>query len=329
MEQNLKISTLNPTDAEQENPNPKDEIPVVPSPLPFPLFISLSLSTTLSPPPHLHSNPSSFSPFPNKLKIPSQISSLSTLSLTSTFTPHNKPSLKHTISSSPLQIPLFNTPHHSPHPKNIPAIRRCSIVWFRNDLRVHDNECLNSANNDSMSVLPVYCFNPQDYGKSSSGFNKIGSHRATFLINSVFDLRNSLKSRGSNLVVRIGKPENVLVELVKEVGADGVFVHREVSKDEVREEEKVEKAVKEEGVEVKYFWGSTLHHVDDLPFKLDDMPTNYNMFKEKAKKSEIRKTIDGLDQLKGLPTRGDVELGEIPTLLDLGLRPVATAAQVR
>lgn len=220
-------------------------------------------------------------------------------------------------------------PRRPSDPSNGAAIRRSSIVWFRNDLRVHDNETLNSANNESLSVLPVYCFDPRDYGKSSSGFDKTGPYRASFLIESVSDLRKNLQARGSDLVIRIGNPETVLVELAKAIGAEAVYAHREVSHDEVKAENKIESAMKDEGLEVKYFWGSTLYHVDDLPFKLEEMPTNYGGFREKVKGLEVRKTIAALDQLRGLPTSGDVECGEIPSLLDLGLNPsAATLSQV-
>lgn len=119
----------------------------------------------------------------------------------------------------------------------------------------------------------------------------------------------------------------MLLEVVKAVGADAVYMHREVSHDEVRAEEKVEDVMKDEGVEVKYFWGSTLYHMDDLPFKLEEMPTNYGGFKEKVKGLDVRNTVEALDRMKGLPTRGDVEVGEIPTLLDLGLNPNAATGQ--
>ncbi|KAG2326032.1 hypothetical protein Bca52824_008760 [Brassica carinata] len=187
--------------------------------------------------------------------------------------------------------------------------------------------CLNSANDECLSLLPVYCFDPRDYGKSSSGFDKTGPFRAQFLIESVSELRKNLEARGSNLVVRVGKPEAVLVELAKEIGADAIYAHREVSHDEVKAEGKIENAMKEEGVEVNYFWGSTLYHLDDLPFKVEDLPSNYGAFKDKVQKLEIRKTIAALDQLKSLPSRGDVQLGDIPSLLDLGINPSARTSQ--
>lgn len=180
-----------------------------------------------------------------------------------------------------------------------------------------------------MSVLPVYCFDPRDYGKSSSGFDKTGPYRASFLIESVSNLRKNLQERGSDLIVRIGRPETVLAELVKEVGAEAVYAHREVSHDEVKGEEKIDMKLKDEGVEVKYFWGSTLYHIDDLPFKLEEMPTNYGGFRERVQGLKIRKTIDALDQLRGLPAAGDVVAGEIPSLVDLGLNPTATMTQAK
>ncbi|KAI3524647.1 hypothetical protein L1887_03309 [Cichorium endivia] len=102
---------------------------------------------------------------------------------------------------------IISKPRRPSDPSNAAGARRASVVWFRNDLRVHDNESVSSANNESMSVLPVCCFDPRDYGKSSSGFDKTGWYCASFLIESVSNLRKNLQARGSELIVRIGKPK--------------------------------------------------------------------------------------------------------------------------
>ncbi|GLT43195.1 hypothetical protein SLA2020_171650 [Shorea laevis] len=222
-----------------------------------------------------------------------------------------------TIASNSLQSCLG--PRRQLDPSIGAATRRAAIVWFRNDLRVHDNECLNTANNEFMSVLPVYCFDPRDHRKSSRW--------AEFFIESVSDLRKNLQARGSDLVVTVGKPETVLAESAKAVGTDAIYAHREASRDEVKIEEKIEAAMKEEGVEVNYFWGSTLYHIDDLPFQLEDMLPNYGGFKEKLKGLAIRKAFEVPDQLKAMPSRGDVEPGNIPSLIDLGLDPRARMPQ--
>ncbi|XP_051142313.1 blue-light photoreceptor PHR2-like [Andrographis paniculata] len=285
--------------------------------------ISLSLSTLI---PSHFIPPKPITNLPTKAKIPNRISSLSQLSLASTLAP-SKLFSKTTVSANPLQSALTLTPLRPSNPPGAAAVRRVAVVWFRNDLRIHDNECLTTANNECLSVLPVYCFDPRDYGKSSSGFDKTGPYRATFLIESVSDLRKNLQARGSDLVVRVGMPENVLLEMAKAVRADVVYMHREVSRGEVKEEEKIGEIMKDEGVEVKYFWGSTLYHLEDLPFELEHMPRNYGKFKEKVKGLDVRQTIEALDRMKGLPRRGDVEPGEIPSLVDLGLNPNAAMGQ--
>ncbi|KAK9983700.1 hypothetical protein SO802_033225 [Lithocarpus litseifolius] len=311
--------------SEEQNPHAivasKDTLPFAT------LSLSISLPKILQTPSPETKIQSLFSRHPSKVKVPTQASSLAHLSLSTTAPVPSKLSFKSTISANPLQNPLTLGPRRPLDPNNGAGIRRAAIVWFRNDLRVNDNECLNTANNEAMSVLPVYCFDPRDYGKSSSGFDKTGPYRASFLIESVSDLRKNLQAKGSDLVVRIGQPETVLLELAKAIGADAVYAHREVSHDEVKGEDKIESAMKEENVEVKYFWGSTLYHLDDLPFKLEDMPSNYGGFKEKVQGLEVRKTIEALDQLKNLPSRGDVEAGDIPSLADLGLNPSATTSQ--
>ncbi|KAK4788175.1 hypothetical protein SAY86_019494 [Trapa natans] len=283
---------------------------------------SLSLATAL-PTNHFFQQPkisALFSGQPTAARVPTQASSLAHLSLSSAVCPPpSKISFKSTISANPLQSPLTLGPHRPLDPSSAAGLRKCSIVLFRADLRVHDNECLNAANNESMSVLPVFCFDPRDYADKSSGK---AAFQASFALESVADLRNSLRSRGSDLVVRVGRPEEVLPEMAKAIGADAVYVQREVSKDAVKTEERIEAAMKDEGVEMKYFWGSTLFHMDDLPFKLEDMPVNYEGFQQKVRGLEVRKTIAALDQLKGMPKRGDVEVGELPSIADLGVNPI-------
>lgn len=55
-----------------------------------------------------------------------------------------------------------------------------AIVWFRNDLRVLDNEVLFKAWVDSESVLPVYCVDPRVFQASTRyfGFPKTGGKHA-------------------------------------------------------------------------------------------------------------------------------------------------------
>ena len=72
------------------------------------------------------------------------------------------------------------------------------ILWFRNDLRIHDNPVLNWAVRNKSAqtqIVPVYCFDPRFFTKTVPEFGmgrKSGIHRTRFMIESVTDFRRNL-----------------------------------------------------------------------------------------------------------------------------------------
>ena len=87
------------------------------------------------------------------------------------------------------------------------------IVWFRNDLRIRDNEALYKAMQDAQTVIPVYCIDPRMFAQTPFGFTKTGSFRTQFLLQSLHDLRFALRDLGADLVVKTGKPEEIIFAL--------------------------------------------------------------------------------------------------------------------
>ncbi|KAG2453339.1 hypothetical protein HYH02_001563 [Chlamydomonas schloesseri] len=208
------------------------------------------------------------------------------------------------------------------------AGRKAALVWFRNDLRLHDNPALEQACRQSSSVLPVYVFDPRDYGKTPSGFDRTGPGRARFLLEAVADLRQRLRDAGSDLVVRLGRPEAVLRELAAAVGAGAVYCQSEVTAEEMQVEGRVRAALDREGCELRPQWGGTLFHLEDLPFRLDAMPTSYADFRERVAALKVRQLAESEGGVKGLPAGNSVEPGDIPTLQRLGFSPAAATAGV-
>lgn len=58
--------------------------------------------------------------------------------------------------------------------------------------------------------------------------------RATCILTALSDLRSQLRRIGSDLVVRHGRPEEVLPGLAKKLGAGRVYCHTEVTRDETK-----------------------------------------------------------------------------------------------
>ena len=172
----------------------------------------------------------------------------------------------------------------------------------------------------------MFCFDPRDFGKAANGFDRTGPYRAHFLVEAVRDLRARLQDAGSDLLVRVGRPEEVLPELAAAVLAGAVFCHRDVAHEADAEVERaVGDALQDKGVALEALWGSTLYHVDDLPFSLADMPLHYAAFREQVHRAAIRATVPSDEGVKGLPA-GRLDLGEVPTLRELGVAEAGAAA---
>lgn len=90
---------------------------------------------------------------------------------------------------------------------------KTTIVWFKKDLRLHDNETLVRAIAESDVVIPVYCFDDSQFATSEFGFKKTGAFRAQFLLQALSDLDKNLRQLGSGLVVTKGNPAYELVQL--------------------------------------------------------------------------------------------------------------------
>ena len=194
---------------------------------------------------------------------------------------------------------------------------RTILVWFRNDLRIHDNEILLEALRKADKILPVYCFDPFYFRQNASGNPKTGNIRARFLIESVANLRKNLQSIGGDLVVRIGNPAEILPQLAEEYHVNEVYHHREVASEETEISEQVEAALWKMRLNLKHFIGHTLYHKEDLPFPIKDIPDSFAVFKKKAERdSNVRPCLDTPGHIA---TPGISDAGEIPTLQMLGL----------
>jgi deoxyribodipyrimidine photo-lyase len=163
------------------------------------------------------------------------------------------------------------------------------LVWFRNDLRLHDNEMLVEAIAKSDSILPVYILDNRLFGETKYDTLKTGNIRAQFILESVASLRNSLKQIGGNLLIAQGNPEDIIPSLVQEYEISEVYHHREVAREETHISTLLENALWKLRVNLKHFIGHTLYNKEDLPFPIKDIPDAFNQFKKKIERDSIIK----------------------------------------
>jgi len=193
------------------------------------------------------------------------------------------------------------------------------IIWYRHDLRLHDHLPLQQALSVQAQIIPLYCFDPRQFGTTSFGFPKTGAFRAQFLRESVADLRRSLQSGGSDLVIRRGLPEVVIPQLAQELAVAAVYFHQEITAEEVAVEEALQAALERLGIAWQSFWGTTLYHPQDLPFTCEQLPELFTPFRKAVEKqTRVRSPLAAPLNLPPLPP---LDRGQLPDWAALNLEP--------
>ncbi|MEY2985309.1 MAG: Cryptochrome, partial [Cyanobacteriota bacterium] len=164
------------------------------------------------------------------------------------------------------------------------------LIWFRNDLRLHDHEGLSRALHSApapVKIAAVYCYDPRQFALTQWGFPKTGAVRASFLKAAVDNLATNLRALGNRLWVTAGLPEVIIPQIASQIQARTVYFQREVTQEEIRVEQQLIQALLRHGIEAQGFWGTTLYHPDDLGMALQDLPDLFTHFRQQVERQPI------------------------------------------
>jgi deoxyribodipyrimidine photo-lyase len=99
-----------------------------------------------------------------------------------------------------------------------------AIWWVRRDLRLHDNQALHAALSYASRVTPLFIL---DETLLNSAY--AGAKRIAFLFDTLRDLDRQLRERDSRLIVRRGRPVEVLQQVREEAEAEIIFAEQDFS----------------------------------------------------------------------------------------------------
>jgi deoxyribodipyrimidine photo-lyase len=195
-----------------------------------------------------------------------------------------------------------------------------TIVWFRKNLRIKDNQCLIDGTHDGKKAMPLYIFDPIYWkGVTSYGFRQTGVFKAKFTLEALHDLSKSLATYHANLVIRQGNPEEVLYQLCSIYKINKVYFQTENSYDELKQEQSIVKKLAEIGVECVIYDEFTLIEKKNLPFPIKQLPEPFTKFRKIIEK-ELLVTPEVNKPLKINMLTPDFN-EKIPSLNDLGFSP--------
>lgn len=182
----------------------------------------------------------------------------------------------------PLRVLSSRAIHGMPDPNGI------TIAWLRiGDLRLTDHEPLYHAVSAGDDVIPFFCLDDEMLNKGprpdALGLPATGPHRLVALLYILRDLRSSLRSIGSDLIIATGSTEDTLQRLVTALlidpgtrsGAGPAYLclryYTAVGDPmNTRIEQRVEAAFsaaaaqREVPTRIDRYWGHTTHHPSDI-----------------------------------------------------------------
>ena len=128
-----------------------------------------------------------------------------------------------------------------------------AIVLFNRDLRVHDHPALAEAHRRADEVVPLFVVDEAIARRRFASPN-----RARFLVEALDDLRQALRQRGADLVVRRGDPAAEVVSLAAQVQADTIFTSGDVTAYARSRQRRVEDAAKQHRIQFAAMPGVTV-----------------------------------------------------------------------
>ncbi|XXH05867.1 hypothetical protein Hte_012308 [Hypoxylon texense] len=237
------------------------------------------------------------------------------------------------------------------------------IYIVRHDLRVSDNPVLyhlaSTPDHGFTHILPLHVLLPHQI--EVSGFLKEGTqspfaeargevgrywrcgpHRAKFIAQSIWNLKENLDKLGSDLTIRIGRYDDVLKTLIgglrdNDIKVGGVWTIEEEGFEEKRDEKTITKTCSGLGVDCRV-WVDEKYFVDDRDLKLDtpqDLPDVFTTYRkmmeplrEKPRATLPTPSKDALSKLEEPKIPSQASPFEIPSSYDefeeALLRPVSS-----
>lgn len=151
-----------------------------------------------------------------------------------------------------------------------------AIVWIRRSMRVEDNTALVEASRKHDEVIPFYVVDDEYFSQQELGYPRVRFWRESLL-----ELRQILREKGQDLIIRKGKPKAQLEKIIEETDAEAVYFNRDYSPYAKSRDKGVEEMCREKDVEAKSF-------KDVVMFEKEEILTNsgspykvYSYYKKK------------------------------------------------
>ena len=155
-----------------------------------------------------------------------------------------------------------------------------SLVWFRSDLRLHDNPALKEASIVSNEIHAVYVYSNEQLRAHNEANVKVD-----FLIKNLFSLEEKLNNLNIPLTIIKGSgfegDSELILHLAKEREIEKVFCNSEFGEDETNRDQQTLKVLKDSEIEFQSFHDKVIYSPGSLRTGQDKPYSVFTPFKRK------------------------------------------------
>jgi deoxyribodipyrimidine photo-lyase len=190
-----------------------------------------------------------------------------------------------------------------------------AIVWFRRDLRLHDHPALVAVLAGHERVVPLFVLDD-----ALLRGRYCGGPRAAFMLRCLRALDEGLRERGSGLVVRHGRPEDEVLAVAREAGAEAVHWTSDVAPYARRRDRRVTGRLAEHDIAARPHGGGYLVDPSQPRTQAGGPYTVFSPFHRAIEQLDRRPVHRAPGELPPLPSR--LAKGRLPGADALGLEDV-------
>ncbi|HET8859797.1 DASH family cryptochrome [Marivirga sp.] len=173
-----------------------------------------------------------------------------------------------------------------------------SLIWFRRNLRIEDNQALLEGIQNSDRYLLIYIFDDKDWQENPLGIRRSSDLKLNFRWQSVIDLKHNIENKGGQLLIQKGNAKIIIQDLLEEFKFDALYAPKESGTEEIQEEKKIEGLFIKQKADVHFYAQTTLFHEDDIPWPIAKLPDIFTQFrKENEKQTDIRALFEAPKEL--------------------------------
>ncbi len=197
------------------------------------------------------------------------------------------------------------------------------LIWLRRDFRLMDHPALHAAAQTGRPVVPVFILDEVAEGFGAAPKWRLGQAVAAF--------QKTLRGIGSDLILRRGKAQDVLLSLAREIGAADIWWTRAYDPDAVARDTGVKAALTEAGYGARSIAGHIMFEPWDVETQQGSFFKVYSAFWRAVKDRDVGAALPAPKALaapKAWPASEDLAVWGMEEAMDRGGAVLARYARV-